>query len=134
MKALVVDDSLTIRRIVIKALAIVGINDATEAADGVEALNAINSGGEFDLILLDWNMPIMSGIEALRAVRAAGNNTPIIMVTTEAEKSRVIEAIKTGANDYLIKPFSPDQLAAKVKNVIPAATIRSRAELTGIRP
>ncbi len=121
MKALVVDDSMTIRRIVIKALGIVGITDATEAGDGAEALSAINQGDDFDLILLDWNMPKMSGIETLRAIRQAGRKTPVIMVTTEAEKSRVIEAIKTGANDYLIKPFSPDQLAAKVKNVIPAA-------------
>ena len=122
MKALVVDDSMTIRRIVIKALAIVGITDATEAADGMEALDAINKGGMFDLVLLDWNMPKLSGIDTLRNLRQAGNKTPVIMVTTEAEKSRVIEAIKTGANDYLIKPFSPDQLAAKVKNVIPAVT------------
>jgi two-component system chemotaxis response regulator CheY len=120
MKALVVDDSMTIRRIVIKALGMVGINETTEAGDGVEALEAVNRGGDFGLILLDWNMPKMSGIDTLRALRQAGNTTPVIMVTTEAEKSRVIEAIKTGANDYLIKPFSPDQLAAKVKNAIGA--------------
>ena len=122
MKALVVDDSMTIRRIVIKALGIVGISETTEAADGMEALNAMNQG-DFDLILLDWNMPKMSGIDTLRAIRQAGKKTPVIMVTTEAEKSRVIEAIKTGANDYLIKPFSPDQLAEKVKGVVaPAAS------------
>jgi two-component system chemotaxis response regulator CheY len=121
MKALVVDDSMTIRRIVVKALGIVGINDATEAADGAEAVKAVETN-EFDVILLDWNMPKMSGIDALRAIRAAGKKTPVIMVTTEAEKSRVIEAIKTGANDYLIKPFSPDQLAAKVKGVMAGAT------------
>ncbi len=74
------------------------------------------------MILLDWNMPKMSGIDALRAIRQSGNKTPVIMVTTEAEKLRVIEAIKTGANDYLIKPFSPDQLAAKVKNLVGAAS------------
>lgn len=119
MKALVVDDSLTIRRIVIKALSLVGINDATEAGDGAEAVKAAQES-DFDLILLDWNMPKMSGIEALRALRQAGKKTPVIMVTTEAEKSRVIEAIKTGANDYLIKPFSPDQLAAKVKGILGA--------------
>lgn len=120
MKALVVDDSLTIRRIVIKALALVGISEATEASDGAEAVKAALEK-DFDLILLDWNMPKMSGIEALRALRQAGKKTPVIMVTTEAEKSRVIEAIKTGANDYLIKPFSPDQLAAKVKGLVAAA-------------
>jgi len=121
MKALVVDDSMTIRRIVIKALSLVGIDDATEAGDGMEALKAVKEA-DFDLILLDWNMPKMSGIDTLRSLRQEGKKTPVIMVTTEAEKSRVIEAIKTGANDYLIKPFSPDQLAAKVKNVIGATT------------
>jgi two-component system chemotaxis response regulator CheY len=120
MKALVVDDSLTIRRIVIKALGMVGVQEATEAGDGAEAVKAMQAGG-IDLILLDWNMPKMSGIDALRAIRQAGHKTPVIMVTTEAEKSRVIEAIKSGANDYLIKPFSPDQLAAKVKGILGAA-------------
>jgi two-component system chemotaxis response regulator CheY len=121
MKALVVDDSLTIRRIVVKALGLVGITETAEAGDGTEALRAL-AGGQFDLILLDWNMPKMSGIDTLRALRQAGQKVPVIMVTTEAEKSRVIEAIKTGANDYLIKPFSPDQLAAKVKSVLGVPT------------
>ncbi|MFO0839850.1 MAG: response regulator [Phycisphaerae bacterium] len=120
MKALVVDDSMTIRRIVIKALQLVGINETAEAADGTEAVTAM-SGGEFDIVLMDWNMPKMSGIDALKAIRATGKRTPIIMVTTEAEKTRVIEAIKSGANDYLIKPFSPEQLAAKVKNALGVA-------------
>lgn len=119
MKALVVDDSLTIRRIIIKALATVGIPEAVEAGDGTEAVKAV-SEQSFDLILLDWNMPKMTGIDALRAIRANGCKTPVIMVTTEAEKSRVIEAIKTGANEYLIKPFSPEQLAAKVKTIVGA--------------
>jgi len=81
MKALVVDDSLTIRRIVIKALGIVGINEAAEAGDGKEAVKAV-AEGQFDLILMDWNMPNMSGIEALRAIRQSGNKTPVVMVTT----------------------------------------------------
>ncbi|MBN2448717.1 MAG: response regulator [Phycisphaerae bacterium] len=121
MKALVVDDSMTIRRIVIKALGMVGIQDTVEAADGTEALSAVNEQ-DFDVILLDWNMPKLTGIDTLRSIRKAGKTVPVIMVTTEAEKSRVIEAIKAGANDYLIKPFAPDQLAAKVKNAVPAAT------------
>lgn len=121
MKALVVDDSMTIRRIVIKALALAGITEATEAEDGIEALEAAESD-QFDVILLDWNMPKMSGIDTLRNIRGSGNKTPVIMVTTEVEKSRVIEAIKSGANDYLIKPFSPDQLADKVKGVTGAPT------------
>jgi two-component system chemotaxis response regulator CheY len=117
MKALVVDDSMTIRRIVIKALGIAGITDTTEAGDGVEALQATKAD-KFDVILLDWNMPKMSGIDTLLKLRQAGDKTPVIMVTTEAEKTRVIDAIKSGANDYLIKPFSPDQLAGKVKNLL----------------
>ncbi len=121
MKALVVDDSLTIRRIVIKALGLAGISESAEAADGAEALHAVKAQ-DFDLILLDWNMPKLNGIDTLKALRQAGKTTPVIMVTTEAEKSRVIEAIKSGASDYLIKPFAPDQLAAKVKNVLGAAT------------
>jgi two-component system chemotaxis response regulator CheY len=119
MKALVVDDSMTIRRIVIKALTMVGVTDTTEAGDGTEAVQAVASD-KFNVILLDWNMPNMSGIDTLRTIRQSGNRTPVIMVTTEAEKARVIEAIKAGANDYLIKPFSPDQLAEKVKGVIAA--------------
>lgn len=119
MKALVVDDSMTIRRIVLKALTSVGIADAAEAADGAEALEAARNT-PFDVVLMDWNMPKMTGIDALRAMRAEGISVPVIMVTTEAEKSRVIEAIKAGANDYLIKPFAPDQLAEKVKGVLGA--------------
>jgi two-component system chemotaxis response regulator CheY len=95
MKALVVDDSMTIRRIVIKALGMVGISETVEATDGTEALQAVNEQS-FDIILLDWNMPKLSGIDTLRAIRKAGNTTPVIMVTTEAEKARVIEAIKSG--------------------------------------
>lgn len=121
MKALVVDDSRTIRRIVIKALGIAGIADVIEAGDGAEAIDALQADS-FDVILLDWNMPKMSGIEALRAIRGSGDLTPVIMVTTEAEKLRVIEAIKTGADDYLTKPFSPDQLAEKVKGVMARAS------------
>ena len=120
MKALVVDDSMTIRRIIIKALGIVGINETVEAANGVEAVEAAKDG-DIGLVLLDWNMPKMNGMDALKTLRAAGNKVPIIMVTTEAEKTRVIEAIKAGANDYLIKPFTPEQLAAKVKNHVAGA-------------
>lgn len=120
MKALVVDDSMTIRRILVKALGVVGISDVTEAADGVEAVNAAKEQ-VFDVILLDWNMPRMCGLETLRALRRSGNRTAVIMVTTEAEKGRVIEAIQSGANDYLIKPFTPDQLAKKVRGLLGAA-------------
>ena len=119
MKALVVDDSMTIRKIVIKALEMSGITDAQEAANGAEAVKAVTGGGQFDIILMDWNMPEKTGIEALIEIRASGCKTPVVMVTTEAEKTRVIEAIKSGANDYLIKPFAPEQLADKIRKLSP---------------
>lgn len=116
MRALVVDDSMTIRRVIIKSLGMVGIADTTEASNGEDAIRCC-AADRFDLILMDWNMPRMNGIDALRHLRQAGVKTPVIMVTTEAEKSRVIDAIRSGANDYLIKPFTPEQLAAKVKTM-----------------
>lgn len=122
MKALVVDDSMTIRRIIVKSLSMVGINEVVEAGDGQEAV-AASKADQFGIILMDWNMPKMSGIDALKAIRASGSKTPVIMVTTEAEKSRVVEAIKSGANNYLIKPFSPEQLAEKVKLVMGGAPV-----------
>jgi two-component system, chemotaxis family, chemotaxis protein CheY len=72
---------------------------------------------------MDWNMPEMAGIDAVKAIRGKGSKTPIVMVTTEAEKRRVIEAIQAGINDYLVKPFTPDQLSAKVQKFLapPAA-------------
>jgi two-component system chemotaxis response regulator CheY len=118
MKALVVDDSLTIRKIIAKALQQIGIESVVEAENGAVALTAVSEHSP-DLILMDWNMPQMSGIEALTKLRGQGCKTPVIMVTTEAEKSRVIEAIKAGANDYLIKPFAPEQLAEKAKRMMP---------------
>jgi len=118
MKALVVDDSMTIRRILIKALQTIGITEYTEATNGLEAVTAVKNE-QFDVILLDWNMPQMSGIETLQAIRAAGVKTHTIMVTTEAEKAHVIEAIRSGVNDYLMKPFNPETLAEKIKAAVP---------------
>lgn len=114
MKVLVVDDSATMRRIIIRALNGAGIEDASEASDGKEATAAVDQD-EFGLVLMDWNMPNMSGLEALTAIRAQGSKVPVVMVTTEAEKSRVIDAMKAGANDYLIKPFTPDKMMEKIQ-------------------
>jgi len=117
MKALVVDDSAVMRKIVIAALAKMDVTDVCQAGDGKEAVvQAMTQNPDF--ILMDWNMPVMSGLDALRAIRASGNKTPVIMVTTEAERSRVIEAIKTGASNYIVKPFRPEALAAKVQETM----------------
>lgn len=119
MKALVVDDSAVMRKILIGALSRAGVTDVDQASDGQEAVAAVGAS-DFGLILMDWNMPNMLGIDAVRAIRAAGKTMPIIMVTTEAEKSRVLEALKAGANNYIIKPFEPDAIVDKIKQVMPA--------------
>jgi two-component system chemotaxis response regulator CheY len=112
-KVLVVDDSGTMRKIIIRALNAVGYTDIVEAADGVEALAAFRTHG-FQLVLTDWNMPNKSGLELTRDIRAMGSSVPIFMVTTEGEKSRVLEAISAGVTNYLVKPFTADVLREKL--------------------
>jgi len=116
MKVLVVDDSSVMRKVLIKALAQMGVMEVGEAADGQEAVDAV-AAEAYDLVLMDWNMPKLLGIDALRAMRANGAAMPIVMVTTEAEKARVLEALKSGATNYLIKPFTQDALIEKVNEV-----------------
>ncbi len=117
MKILLVDDSRTIRNIQKNALAALGHTDVVEAADGVEALSAISAEAP-DLMLLDWNMPNMDGLTLLKKVREKGLTVPIIMCTTEAEKSRVIQAIQAGANNYVVKPFTGEALAEKINQTM----------------
>lgn len=117
MKALVVDDSAVMRKIMISALQDSDVTEVGEAADGAEAVKAV-SNEEYAFVLMDWNMPNMLGIEALKAIRDLGNQVPIIMVTTESEKSRVLEALKAGANNYVVKPFKPQDLIDKVQKVL----------------
>jgi two-component system chemotaxis response regulator CheY len=113
MKALVVDDSNTMRQIIRRSLQKIGVEDVVEAANGKEAVDATTA--DIEIVFMDWNMPEMAGIDAVRAIRAAGNQVPIIMVTTEAEKRRVLEAIQAGINDYLVKPFTPEALCEKAQ-------------------
>jgi two-component system chemotaxis response regulator CheY len=118
MKVLVVDDSQIMRRIIVGALEKAGIKDVLEAADGEQAVASVAKNADVKLILMDWNMPNMTGIEALGKIRAAGSVVPIIMVTTESEKERVLEAIKAGANDYLAKPFDPKAIQGKLEKFL----------------
>jgi two-component system, chemotaxis family, chemotaxis protein CheY len=116
MKVLLVDDSKTMRNIQKKVLeGLSGGTEFTEAGDGLEALSAIaaNPAG-FNIILVDWNMPNMDGLTLVTKIRENDKKTPVIMVTTEAEKTRVVDAIKAGVNNYVIKPFTPPQLLEKV--------------------
>ena len=120
MQVLVVDDSQIMRKIIIGVLKRLNIKEILEAADGQEAVEVVAQNNEIGLILMDWNMPRMSGIEALKKLRADNVAAPIVMVTTEGEKQKVIEAIKAGANDFLIKPFTPKDITAKLEKFLPA--------------
>ena len=117
MRILIVDDSKTMRNIQKTILGQLGYSTLEEACNGQDALSKLGSF-EPDLILLDWNMPEMDGLRFLKEYRSKGNNTPVIMVTTEAEKSQVIEAIKAGVNNYVIKPFTPEVLGDRIKDTL----------------
>lgn len=115
MKFLVVDDSGTMRTIQKRCLLKLGIaeEDIVEAADGRQALDCYEKNS-FDVVLTDWNMPEMDGLQLLKAIRERNAEIPIVMITTEAERSRVVEAVQAGVSDYLVKPFTPDDLADKL--------------------
>ena len=112
-RVLVADDSSTMRKIVIRSLQAVGVTEVTEAADGTEAIAKFQPG-QFDMVLTDWNMPGKSGLEVVQDIRGRDAKIPIIMVTTEAEKTRVVQAIQAGVSDYLVKPFTAETLREKL--------------------
>jgi two-component system chemotaxis response regulator CheY len=119
MRILLVDDSATMRRIQRNTLEKLGYTDVTEADDGAEAVKAV-SASAFDLVLMDWNMPNMTGIEALKKIKADPSRkaTPVIMVTSESEKTRILEAIQSGAANYIVKPFQAETLQEKIAAVM----------------
>ncbi|MDR2693683.1 MAG: response regulator [Chitinispirillales bacterium] len=116
MRMLLVDDSVTMRRIQKTQINSLGITDILEAGDGQEALGKLKSNMPIDMVLLDWNMPIMDGMAFLKTVRAdaAFKDVKVIMCTSESEKSKVVEALKSGANNYIVKPFTPEALKEKI--------------------
>jgi two-component system chemotaxis response regulator CheY len=118
LKVLVVDDMMSMRNIVKRALLEIGYTDIHDALNGEDALEKLKSGG-FGLVLLDWNMPIMSGIELLRIIRAdpALQTLPVLMITAEAKMDNIMEAVQTGVSDYLVKPFSGQALQEKLKKI-----------------
>jgi len=121
MKILLVDDSRTMRNIQKSVLGQLGHTEIEEACDGQDALSKVWAY-EPDLLLVDWNMPNMNGLEFVKAFRQKDKTTPIIMVTTETEKSRVIEAIKAGVNNYVVKPFTPDLLSQRIAETMDKVT------------
>lgn len=118
MKVLIVDDSTTMLRIIKNTLDRIGISDVTMALDGVEALEAYKKD-KFDLLITDWNMPNMNGLELVIKVRSENKDIPIIMITTEGGKREVITALKAGVNNYIVKPFTPQVLKEKLEVVVP---------------
>lgn len=120
MKLLVVDDSSTMRRIIKNTLARLGHKDILEGADGVEGWSALDSNPDIDMLITDWNMPEMNGLELVLKVRADSRfkDLPIIMVTTEGGKAEVITALKAGVNNYIVKPFTPQVLKEKLGAVM----------------
>jgi two-component system chemotaxis response regulator CheY len=118
MQVLVVDDSQIMRKIVTGAVNKAGCPDTVDACDGREAIKIVSENPNIGLILMDWNMPNMTGLEAIKRIRADKNNVPIIMCTTEGEKTKVLEALKSGANDYLVKPFSPKDIQSKLEKFL----------------
>ena len=120
MKVLIVDDSSTMRRIIGNVVQQLGIakEDFDEAEDGVFAWNLLTKN-KYDIILTDWNMPNMNGLQLVQKTRAEGQHmkTPIIMITTEGGKGEVITALKAGVNNYIVKPFSAEILKEKLDGV-----------------
>jgi len=117
MKVMLIDDSKTMRNIQRSVLRQIGIEQVEEACDGQDALSKVTAFAP-DLILVDWNMPNMDGLTFIKTYRKIDKTTPMIMVTTEAEKSRVIEAIKAGVNNYVVKPFTPDLLSQRINETM----------------
>ena len=119
LKILIVDDFPTMRRIVKTLLKQNGYSNFVEAEDGEQAYKLLESEGDFEMIVSDWNMPNMTGLELLKAVRANPKlkQLPFLMVTAEAEKENIIEAVKAGVSNYIVKPFTGQALKDKLDKI-----------------
>lgn len=118
MKILIVDDFSTMRRIIKNILRQLGFTNVQEADDGATAWPKIQAE-DFDLIVTDWNMPKMSGLELLKAIRSDENlkDLPVLMVTAEALKENIIEAVKAGVSNYIVKPFTAETMQEKLQKI-----------------
>jgi two-component system chemotaxis response regulator CheY len=119
LKILAVDDSPTMRRIIINTLKRAGYDDITEATDGKDALAKLKID-KFQFIITDWNMPEMDGLSFVNAVRSDPElkSLPVLMVTTRSVKDDIVQAMKAGVNNYIVKPFTPETLADKINQVL----------------
>jgi two-component system chemotaxis response regulator CheY len=118
MKILIVDDFSTMRRIIKNLLRDLGFTNTSEADDGKTALPILQRG-DFDFLVTDWNMPGMTGIELLKAVRADArlSSLPVLMVTAEAKRDQIVEAATAGVNGYVVKPFTAAALKEKIEKI-----------------
>lgn len=123
MKLLVVDDSSTMRRIIISTLSRLGYEDVLEAEDGAKGWDILNDNPDVEMLITDWNMPEMDGLTLVKKVRKDARfvHLPIIMITTEGGKLEVIAALKAGVNNYIVKPFTPQVLKEKFIAVLGTA-------------
>ena len=122
IKILVVDDSSTMRKIITRTLIDIGIGKdfIVQAVDGLDAIGKMKTADTFDLVLTDWNMPKMDGLTLVQNLRSIpkSKNTPIVMITTEGSKKEVISALKSGVNNYIVKPFTSETLKAKLVPIL----------------
>ncbi len=118
MKVLVVDDFATMRRIIKNVLKQIGFINIVEADDGTAALGVLKEN-KVDLIISDWNMPKMNGLDLLKTVRKeeATKKVPFIMVTAEAQKDNVLQAVQAGVSNYIVKPFTADAVKEKLTKI-----------------
>ena len=118
MKILIVDDFSTMRRIIKNLLRDLGFNNTHEADDGTTGLPMLQSG-DYDFLITDWNMPGMTGLDLLKAVRADPKlaSLPVLMVTAEAKKEQIVEAAQAGVNGYIVKPFTAVTLREKIEKI-----------------
>jgi len=120
MKAIVADDSRLIRGIIEKTAASIGF-EVVQAGNGEEAMNMLEAdGSEINLVLLDWNMPVLNGIDVIKKMRGDDRfkMIPVLMISTESEDDRIKEAINAGAQGYLTKPFTTDKLLDAIRHVL----------------
>lgn len=118
MKFMVIDDSATMRRIVVNSLQRIGYSSFLEAGDGGEALERFD--GSVDFVITDWNMPNMGGMELVRTLRSRedGKSIPILMVTTRSVREDIVAAAQAGVDNYVVKPFTPQVLKEKINEVL----------------
>ncbi len=119
-KFLVVDDSVTMRRIVVNTLKTIGYNQYVEAEDGKDALDKLNLDMGINFIITDWNMPVMSGLELTKAIRSDDRTKglPILMVTTRGIKEDIVQALQARVSNYVVKPFTPQILKDKIDLIL----------------